>query len=154
MTQTSSLPLRIREADLTEEADRSFVLDAWLKSYRKSHWAGVVPNNSYIRVYTDAIMQLLERGMVVLLLEGTELDTYAGFVAFERATIPVLHYIYVKEVLRGHKLAKMLLFAAGIRPDERFFYTFRTKSSKRLKSGIYAPVIARRKEFSKENGWK
>ncbi len=147
--------LKLRPADLTVTSERSFILDAWLRSFKKSSYSGVIPNNRYNEVTTEAILQLLERGMEILLLEGADVETYIGFVAFESAEIPVVHYVYVKPMLRtdpkfldeSPRFGQKLLMAAGVRPREPWIYTFRTRDSRKFTGGIFVKAIACRKNL-------
>lgn len=139
--------LNFRLADLRKDDDRRFILDAWLKSWKGSPWAGVIPNNKVSEVTFDAILQLHERGMAILVLESEDPDTKIGFIAWEVSQVPVLHYIYVKPVLRGMGFGKKLLCEVGITPEEPFVYTHRTQDSKKLVGGQHCPAIGRRKEL-------
>lgn len=139
--------LTLVEADLRDPSQRKFILDGWLKSFKKSAYSGVIPNNRYTEVMTDTILQLLSRGMTILLLKGVEIDVFLGFVAFEEAEIPVLHYIYVKPDFRGEKFGKKLALAAGLRPSEPFLYTFRTRDSRKFPDGVHCKALACRKNL-------
>lgn len=70
-----------------------------------------------------------------------------GFIAFEEAAVPVLHYVYVKPVFRGEGIFPSLLEAAGISEGQSFLYTFRTPDCRRFKGGSHCPAIARRKNL-------
>jgi len=136
-----------RSVDLADEQDRRFVLDGWLKSWRKSQYAGVVANNRFSEVTFDTIKQLFDRGMTILVAESVNPDTKVGFIAYERSEIPVLHYLYVKPVLRGLGFGGRLLTEVGITPEEPFVYTFRTSDSRKLVNGTHCPAIGRRKDL-------
>ena len=141
--------LRIRPA---AENDLDFILDGWLKSYRRSPYAGSVPNNLYFKVYSTAIQQLIDRGMQIDILESSKVDSKLGFVAYEcseRLGV-VIHYIYLKEEYRGEGFAQFLLGYIGIDPGKPFLYTFRTFYSKKFPTGLYKPSIARRKDLEPE----
>lgn len=143
---TITSALRVRKA-ATE--DLSFILDSWLKDYKRSAYAGVVPNNLYDKVYSNTIQQLLDRGMTVLVAEGTQVNTLIGYIAFEasRSGAGVVHWLYVKKPYRGNGFGCYLLQAAGIDPAKPYFYTFRTRASKKFLSGRFVPALARRKDL-------
>jgi len=127
--------------------DLAFVFDGWSKSFKKSPFAGIIPNNHFTAVLEGAIAQLLGRGMQIYIAESEDPATMVGFVAFETAAVPVLHYVYVKPVLRDLGFGSKLLNVAGITPETEFLYTFRTSDMKKFKSGTHCPAVARRKEL-------
>lgn len=137
--------MRKRTTTLANDADRRFILDPWLKEWRKSPFAGVVPNNMFSQVFFEAVEQLHKRGMEVVILESVDPDTQVGFIAFERAAVPVVHYVYVKPVFRGMGFFPQLLEAAGV--DGAFLYTFRTPDCRKFQNGSHCPAIARRKDL-------
>ena len=133
-----------------ESPDLAFVLSAWLKSFRRSQHAGVVPNNLYHETYKAAFDHLLRRGMVVTVIcNKSNPDQLVGFIAYETAAngTPVLHYLFIKDVFRGHGIGKHLLQGAGIRKDVPFIYTFKTKDIRKVRGGIWVPTVARRKHL-------
>ena len=124
--------LEFTEFDPDNEDHVKFVVSGWLDSYRRSRWAGVIPNNLYRSVTLDCIHQLLARGMRVVLLESRKIGTFVGFIAFEQSETPVLHYIYVKKVLQKRPelpAARMLLEYAGFSKETEFLYTFPSPGS-------------------------
>ncbi len=131
---------------LVQKADTArlspFILDSWLKSFRKSRKAGVVPNNLYTPVYTETIRQLLSRCAQVL----TAVDQILGWLCHERTSDgqPVVHYAFVKSRYRRRGILRSLLTAAGIDPAQRFYYTFGTPASRIYPEGRHCPEIARR----------
>lgn len=128
--------------------DEKFVYDYWLKSFRDSPWAGNIPNNQYAAVMSDGIRQLLARGAKLHLAVNTDnSDQFLGFICHEQTARGdrVLHYVCVKDILRGNGIAKALLAQAGIDPKKRFYYTYRTKLfAKAFPMGSHEPSIQRR----------
>lgn len=132
------------------DAIPSFVVDSWLKSYRSSERAGVVPNNLYNTVYSDAIRQLHERGMSIIIAHNNARpDHILGYLAFERTSdgVPVVHFAFVKDLYREYKPAMFasMFEAAGVDPEQPFFVTFSTGWENRFKGARYMPAVARRK---------
>lgn len=131
-----SLKYELREYDpVTEqgEKDRKFWLDAWLKSYRQSDWAGVCPNHLYYDLHRMILDGLLERGAKIHMICVPERpDSFMGFICTEGNTV---HYVYVKEPWRRNNLAAQVLVD---KVGKKFSYSFRTKYS-----GY----------FSRKNGW-
>lgn len=126
-----------------------FVVSSWLSSYRKSKYAGVVPNNLFKAVYTEAIKQLYDRGAkVVLAVNPAYPDQILGWLCHERTSDdkPVVHSMFIKSRYRQPQfgLAEALFTAAEINPAELFYYTFRTDAPLPYPRARYTPEIARR----------
>lgn len=145
--KTNDGSVRIRKGDLDDPSDRAFITDAWLKGWKKSPFAGVVPNNLFDQVFYESLRQLRDRGMTILILESTEVDSQIGFIAFEEAAVPVLHWVYVKPILRGEGFFQQLLAAAGAPEGQSFLYTYRTPDCRKFKNGTHCPAVARRKDL-------
>jgi len=127
-----------------EAKDFNFVIDSWLKSFRTSPWAGVVPNNQYYSLYMGVIEQLIVGGATIYVAEDE--DKLLGFICCSVTDdgFGVIHYIYVKKNYRHWDVLPSLLDKVlGITPG---FYTFRTHNIYKLLPGWkFAPEIARRK---------
>lgn len=133
------------------------VIDSWLKAYRKSKWAGVIPNNLYTPVMSNAIQQLIKRGARIMLAVNADYDPppgvakhyehhILGWLCYEYTSDaqPVTHFAFVKPGYRRNGIACALMRAAGFEPYSRFYYTFRTDMSSKFKAARYCPEIARR----------
>lgn len=138
-----------------DDRDQDSFFESWLGTYRRSPWAGVLPNNRYHLWMTEAIHQLLDRGAKALAVVSPEQpDHFLGYVVYEtcRTGEPVVHYLFVRDLYRGdnagedHNLGQKLLEAAGIDWRQKFFYTFKTTYSRKFPAGVYCPEVARRKE--------
>jgi len=131
--------------------DLHFIMAAWLNSYRRSQWAGVVPNNMYHKTHRELITQLLARGMFLIVAVNKEdTDQILGFVAAEKSNkgIAVVHYVFVKDEFRRNGLATKLLSVLGVESNGgSFLYTFRTSDARFFKNAKHVPVLARRKEL-------
>ena len=123
------------------------LLQVWADTYRKSRWAGALPNNIYWDAYSEAFRQLLNRGARVLVAASAEHpELVLGWIVYEptaRGEV-VCHYAYVKPLYRRRGLANALLDAAGLTKD--CVYTFRTEDARFWPKAKYVPGIARRKE--------
>jgi len=127
-----------------EPSEIGFVLDSWIKSYRQSDWAGVVPNHLFFSVMRETIGGLIARG--AKLVGASVAGRLLGYVCYEHKgeDTAVLHYVYVKDPFRRKGLGKRLVsMAVGDR--ENCLYTARTRHSKFVARGAYAPEVARRK---------
>ena len=135
--------------------DMEYIRHTWLSSYRSSPWAGVVPNNLYEHVYGETIDQLILRGMkFVVVANPADPSFLLAWLAYEESTDDsvspprrgyVIHYMFTKPTYRRLGCISQTLAHLGI---DRFFFTFRTQSSKYLKGGTFRPEIARRREWT------
>ena len=112
--------------------DRKFVISNWSSSFRVSTYAGMISNATWATVMHAEIGALIDRPstMVIVGWEPDEKDHLGrdflyGFVAARRGD-PYVHYCYVKHDYRKRGFARRLLEAAGVDPDGRFSYSFRT----------------------------
>lgn len=126
------------------------MVESWLNAYRNSDRAGVVPNNLFKAVYTDAIRQLRERGMdVVVAHNPSRPDHVLGYLAYEttRDGVPVVHFAFVKDLYKEYRVQMLadLFDTAGVDPEGKFFVTFATGWERRFPNARYQPAIARRK---------
>jgi GNAT superfamily N-acetyltransferase len=106
------------------------VYDAWANSFRKSLWAGCVPNNLWDSVSRAMITDIIDRGAKVIVavtpIEGGEGRRVMGYTVSEpdRRT---LHWLYTKRDYRGLGVGKALL--AETCPEGEWTYTCRTGAS-------------------------
>lgn len=134
-----------------EEGDLSTIYQSWIGTYRRSHYAGTIPNNLFSEVQTHTITQLLARGAKLLVaVTPTFPDFWIAWCCYEQTSDgqPVLHYLFVSDSYREKEfhIGQQLLTAAGLDFTKPLFYTHRTKSwNENFKGHKYAPEIARRK---------
>lgn len=132
-------------------SDVPFILDSWIKSFRESPWAGVVPNNQFYAVTREAIEGLLARGAkLTIACSRADEDQILGWTCLEPVRDgTACHFTYVKDPYRKRGLATELLTHGTHSPQEgdRRFYTFRTRCSSYFsRTGwVHEPAIARRK---------
>ena len=131
-------------------ADRSFVIDNWLSSFRCANAAGIISTESWFDVMWPQIERLLDREGTTTLIayERDDVDFFYGFVCGElTGPTPVVHYVYVKEPYRREGFARGLLAALGVDPALPFLYTCQTAVVARLRAKIpcarWRPQIAR-----------
>lgn len=133
-------------------SDVPFILDSWIKSFRESPWAGVVPNNQFYDVTRSAIEGLLERGArLVVACSKADPDQILGWSCTEKVRGgDAAHFVYVKDPYRRRGLATELIqhgtpFTA--QEGDRRFYTFRTRCASYFatRGWVHEPAIARRK---------
>ncbi len=124
------------------------VVKWWIGSYRRSKWAGTLPNNKFPEYMGESIRQLLARGSNCLLACNPDNPTQIlGFLVTEKTSRneEVVHYLFVKDIYRKMGISKGLLAEAGLKQDGSVFYTHKTAYSKHYR-GKWVPEIARRKE--------
>lgn len=123
------------------------VIKWWIGSFRKSKWAGCIPNNKFPEVQGEIIKQLITRGSKCLLAVNPDSPSQKlGFVVTEKTSLgePVVHFLFVKDIYRQKGVAKSLLAEAKVPVDGSAFYTHKTAYSKHF-NGKFVPEIARRK---------
>ena len=129
------------------EADVSFIMSSWKRSWRVSPWAGVIRNDQYYDVMRSTIEGLIARGAEfrVACLE-THPDRILGWCCYEQLPdgLCCIHYVYVKDpYLRMGIGEKLVDSAAGTKPG---LYTFRTRQVTEACPGWrHAAEVARRK---------
>jgi hypothetical protein len=150
----------------TPTADEfKFVKDSWANSFRKSPWAGCIPNHLYDQVSREAIRSILDRGALVLVAvtpiagqeeQFPEARRVMGYSVSEPRH-NILHWLYVKagpdgNGYRGMGVGRSILEKTMMLFDEQSpnTYTFRTRASERFLSGSgrrfqWNPVPARLK---------
>jgi hypothetical protein len=126
--------------------DIRFVFDSWLRSWRKSPWAGVIPNNVYFPLTRSVIEQLIARGAEIeVACLAADPECILGWICHEQ-TGPnaVVHYLYVKDPYLGLGIDEALIDRIpGNKPG---FYTFRYRQVAAACQGwTHAAEIARRK---------
>ncbi len=129
----------------SKPADLSLVFDSWMRSWRSSKWAGVIPNNLYFDTMRTLIEDLITRGAKITIAAHEENpDLILGWACYEiKEGRTVLHYLYIRDGYVGSSqdIADKLLEATP--GDKPGFVTFKMQH-KDLKSWTHAPEIARR----------
>lgn len=125
--------------------DVPFIFNSWLKSFRTSPFAGVIPNHLYYEVYRTTIEDLIARGAEVLVACDSAKETrILGYICFEPNC---LHYLYVKDPYLKLGVSDLLITESGLLPTA--FYTFKYRQvESALPQGKWVPEIARRKEYN------
>lgn len=114
-------------------ADRHFVLDSWLQSFRRAAWAGMLSDEEYAEVYGRLVGRLLDHPDVKVLVSTDDAtDLILGWAAHDERRA-VLHYAYVKAGYRDKPeepstVAIDLIGALGLRSGKFFSFTFRTQA--------------------------
>lgn len=122
---------------LAVENDCNMILSDWLKSFRRSEFASDMTNAVYFRGHEPLVKKALKRSQVVCAVNRDDPNHAFGWVCFEPGSIPILHYLYVKESFRGFGIGTALFH--HVRAGQSFAYTHKTESFDRFsKQGIYS----------------
>lgn len=79
----------------------------------------------------------------VIVEEGANVPTYRPpryQLEVQTATVPLVHYVYVKKIYRGLGLARALFAKAGVDPQQRFLYTCSTPLSVQIEKAHKVPL--------------
>ncbi len=108
-------------------ADAAFVHTTWRRYYRR-HNESVqrVPELVYAAEQRIAIDAILSRSALLVVCDASDADVIAGYVVAEG---PSLHWIHVKDGLRGYGLARMLVSALA---GPLLWYTHETQDAASL----------------------
>lgn len=126
--------------------DVPFILDSWMKSWRRNKFAGVIGNDKYYETTRSNIENLVRRGakFKIVCLENDE-DCIMGWVCTEKLKDEsvCVHYMYVKDPYLKTGVPEKLvedLPATG-------FYSYRFNQVVEFLPGWrWVPEIARRKD--------
>lgn len=139
------------QLDSPDADEFKFILDSWSSSFRKSPFAGVVPNNHWAAVSRATMTQLMTRPSVTttVALAGSSAETRGRVMGYVVSEPGILHWLYVKKDYRKLGIGRQLLDSAmvGWGGIEKMYprYTHRTDvSNKFLPPGWkWDPIPAR-----------
>ena len=134
-------------------SDIKLVMDAWIKGFRNSPYAGCVTNDRWHETQANTIEQLLARGAKLeVLCSVAKPDQIVGFVCWESVKGGLcVHYLYIKDPFRRTGLGSALLNHVEAQHGTqegspvRRFYTHRTDASRYFRGWSHCPDIARRR---------
>lgn len=134
--------------DVPTAEEMPLVFDSWARSFRKSPWAGCVPNHLWDQVSRAAAAGIVDRGALITVavtpIEGAEGRRVMGY-AVSEPDRRVLHWLFVKKDYRGVGVGGSILkHVAG---DGFWTYTHKTRASQKFLGPRFAwdPVPARTK---------
>ena len=135
-----------------QSSDLAFVASSWLLSYRSSQPTKYIGNDDYYATL-HPLVEALARGVrgtgtatTLLAVNPEDSDQIYGWVSYGHlGPVPVLHYVYVKELFRRQKIATQLLDQAGFTHGSAFFYTFLPRGAEHLRplypAAAYNPFL-------------
>lgn len=127
----------LRPANGTE---LNFILSSWIRSFKRSSFASKIPWDIYKERQDAAIKSIMVSGAEFTVACNPEDESQAfGWISYHRTpSLPVIHYIYVKEPFRRFKIATGLIASVG----NDFIYTHLTSGFERMKrEGVYDPYL-------------
>ena len=136
--------------DLPTSDEMKLVFDAWANSFRKSPWAGCVPNHLWDSVSRASAEELVRRSRVLVVLAATypgifEERRVAGYSVSE-PDLRCLHWLFVKRDYRrqGYGTALLNETVRSWQPGD-WVYTHRTRASTHFLGDRFSwdPVPAR-----------
>lgn len=151
------------------DRDRTFIVEGFLESYRVSHSAGLIQEPDWFTTMRPHVVKILERPDVEawVACDPSDVDHIAdlhGFIVADPTPtnylypkdrhprgLPLVYYVFVKELYRRRGIARGLFRAVGIDPSRPFYYGAKTGALARLDGKIplarFNPLAAR---FPKE----
>ncbi len=101
------LPVRLRNM---QAEDKNFILNSWLKSYRKAPAVRRMENNAYFHEQSKIIKDLLENVNVLIACSAEDSTQIYGYLVSQRIdNVFVMHYLYTKLPFRNCGIGKMLI---------------------------------------------
>lgn len=130
--------------------DLKFMIKSWLRDYchPRNPWAGSLERELQMRALKETITLLMKNENVYICMACNEEnpDQIFGFVCYEDGhDYPVLHYVYVKALMRGNNIGSDLVAIARGKAKGVMRYTFRTPACRKFLQGAkFNPNLVRR----------
>jgi GNAT superfamily N-acetyltransferase len=86
-----------------------FIFDSWARSFRKSPWAGCVPNHLYDQVSRATSAGIIDRGARVIVAVAPLPDGDRRVMGYAVSESEVLHWLFVKRDFRRMGVGRALL---------------------------------------------
>jgi hypothetical protein len=108
----------------------NFIIATWSSSYKDSHYAGILDNDTYAPAMHRQIPRVLARpgAVAMLAFERDDPDFLYGHAVAELDAheTPIVHYVFVKGPYRKLGVARGLFEALGINLKNYLVYTCKT----------------------------
>ena len=97
------------------DLDVDFITNSWLESFRDGYFNSTVPNRVYFHEHHKILEAILPRSQVLVMCNAERPDQILAWMCYELVdNVMVVHYVYVKNLLRKKGLAWRLFdFAQG-----------------------------------------
>jgi GNAT superfamily N-acetyltransferase len=138
-----------------KKSDIGFVVDTWHKSAKKLHMSRFVDQKAYNLGHGKIITSLLDHDDFIIACDHEDEDVIWGYVAFD-PDVQIVDYVYVKEVMRGHGIARNLIDATGLSGKIRVTHRPNTQGKdelvKKFKSRFTYDLYSAFRVLTKESG--
>lgn len=125
-------------------ADRRFVEESFLDSFRAAHAAGLVAMDNWREVMGPEIARILARPGARTVVacspgaEGTKADIYGWLTVEDGHDRPLIVYAYTKHAYRRLGIMRGLLAHAGIDPAQPIYFAAKTGAAAKLTRRLFA----------------
>ena len=118
-TSSSSSSDRLIVRSYRPDQDKNFILNSWLKSYRRAPATQFVDGPVFFGEHKELIEKILldpETTTSVLVLDDEDKNFIVGYMV---TNLPrnLIHWVYIKDTFRGLGLTQALAKAAFLNPD-------------------------------------
>jgi hypothetical protein len=138
-----------RPADMADQLERNFIVDAWVGSYRGAKTSGIIQIEDWYPVMIPTVEKILAKPdvrTVVATVPGVTVADLLGFITADTAERPALvYYVFVKTHYRrggagrlwpGSGVGRGLFEAIGVDPAQPFNYVASTPMCRILERKI------------------
>jgi len=117
------------------ESDTNFIVNSWLVSYLDhGNWIARPYRRVYFKEHQDIIKAILYRASVMIATTTEDTTQIIAYIVYDPECV---HYLYVKDVFRGFKIAKKLLLLTASR-----YYSQHTLFSNKVNACLsYNPYL-------------
>lgn len=116
-----------------KKAEEPFIISSWLKSYRNSPYVRFVDNDTYYKKQAAIILERLRDSNCVVATDPEDDNVVWGFIVHDEQ---LLHYVYVKHLLRLNGIARTLWMYAG-KPTQATCLTHAGEAILKAKGDIF-----------------
>ena len=123
---------------LATQEDGKFIADSWLRSFKTANHVKRVPADLYWREHRLVISRLVDRSDVWIACDSLDPWTIWGWCCVERINgVVVLHYLYVKDALRGLRIASQMVdHVLSVAPTDVLMWSHDTRPTKKLRASL------------------
>lgn len=90
-------------------SDYTFIMDSWMRSYRKSPDSNL-PDCLFFPTYRTIAAKLLQCSTCEVIVAPDNQDAILGYIVYDKG---IVHWIYIKRDFRENGLAKLLIERVG-----------------------------------------
>lgn len=112
--------------DSLEHNVLKFVVDSTIKSFRASHYSGVIDKQVYAQNFREVLLRVLNKSVVLVDCDETNQRDFFAHAILES---DCLHFVYVKQQFRHQRRATELLDHYFMHYEPLTKYSLKTSSS-------------------------